>query len=529
MTAILARMMRPADSTPLKSRTSRGACVLGLAAVLMIASCAQLAVGADSPVEARKTVAAQERQRERQQHDTTLLLERFSAQMQLSLLGQTHVARQRRLQALQKTFDQMKEGPVLRSDLTIAEVILAKASVELVKVAAALKAGLTSYEAHYHERIENTELVAPVWDKRFPASKEAMLEMVRQEDKSKALTAWHRVQDAISIMAQQDQQTEALDTARTSYAQQFASRQLTLRGLAALEIIYPDPRIERVRAHTELLKAKAAVLALIGRLRSDDLPSVPKAGTVSLGLLVDPGEPSLTSNVLGASPANFSKLPTQAPIPAQINLLDRFSAQLQLSQLVQTHTFRREQLQTAKRTFEQIKLRSDRGVGRRADVDRAAVVLAKTNIDLLEVDAALASGLASYEAHYHERIERTKLVEPDWADRWPASMAEMLEMVPEGGRSEVVIAWQRVRSADNILVQQDRHTKTQNAASIAHNQLFSIGRRTLVDLLESDIELIDSRIERMRAQTELLNAKAVVLALLGRLRTDDLPFRNKGR
>jgi hypothetical protein len=276
--------------------------LLGLAAALVITGCAHTPFSA-SPAAERASAQLQARQRERLDHEMTLLLERFSAQLQLLQLAQTHTVRRNELQQVQKVFDQVKlraeKGVGREIDRTIASAVVATAGIELLEATAALKSALAGHEARYNERFEKTEMLAPVWDAYWPASVAAMIERVSDANRDEAVSAWHRVLYAHEKLVLHDHTLKQRDAVRTSYLQQFAIGQRTLLESVGAERDYTTAAIERVEAHIELLNAKAAVLALMGRLRTDDLPAVAKPGAASLGLLSDPDEPSLTPKSLG--------------------------------------------------------------------------------------------------------------------------------------------------------------------------------------------------------------------------------------
>jgi hypothetical protein len=314
------RINRPADGAPRRSRSIGGALVLGLVAGLIISGCAQTPLRADAPVDARKTVEAEARQREQRQYETMSLLDRFAAQLHLRRLAQTYTLRSEHVQATQRTYDQVKlrsdKGVGRRTDLDVVSVALSKAGIELLEAAAALKSGLANYEARYHQRFEKAEFVAPVWNKRWPAHMAEMVDLAPAAEKREASFAWQRARRATDRVALQNGRAKLLDAVRSSYAQQFAIGQRTLGELLGMDQDYTSSKIELAGAHTELLNAQATALALLGRLQSDDLPAVPKPGAPSLGLVFDPGEPSITLKALSALPADPSRQPSPAlPVP----------------------------------------------------------------------------------------------------------------------------------------------------------------------------------------------------------------------
>jgi adhesin transport system outer membrane protein len=270
--------------------------------------------------------------------------------------------------------------------------------------------------------------------------------------------------------------------------------------------------------------------------------------------------------------------------------------------------YARDNLQAHQRTFDQVKLRSDKGVGRRADLEQIAARLAQAQANMsaaesqlrdaeiaylkvvgkpagkltrpaapqnipTSAEAAVKVGLSNHpilksaQSDIEQAQAQRELARSFWSPRLEVEASysnnHNIDGVEGPNKDRMVMLWLKwnlfrgffdqhrlketayqvneaseiarnthrqvenaVRLAYNAyatarerLPQLDRYVKAADATRVAYNQQFSIGQRTLLDLLDSENEFYTARTTHQDAVYIELSARYRILNAMGNLLT----------
>jgi len=89
-------------------------------------------------------------------------------------------------------------------------------------------------------------------------------------------------------------------------------------------------------------------------------------------------------------------------------------------------------------------------------------------------------------------------------------------------REAAITAWQQYETAQSVVGAREAQiiaAERALAGVMAENE---VGRRTSLDVLDAQQELVDARVQKMRAERDRIVARYAVLAAIGRLTAQDL-------